>query len=206
MTETIDTFPVPSPRAPRMSYEAFLRSYEGSRAEWVDGEVVEMSPPSNRHQRIAAFLQALLQHFVEARHPGIVLGDFQMKPTRQSPGREPDLLFLANEHLDRLKHNNVDGPADLVVEIVSPDSVKRDRVVKRAEYEAGGVAEYWVVDPLRSETVFYGRAADGRYVELPVEDGVFRSRVLPGLWLNVEWLREEPMPPLMTVLRAWGLV
>ncbi len=206
MTETIDASPVGSPGAPRMSYEDFLRYYEGPRAEWVDGEVVEMSPPSNRHQRIAAFLQAVLQHLVEARQAGVFLPDFQMKTTAHSPGREPDLLFLAREHMDRLQHNHVQGPADLVVEVVSPDSVKRDRVVKLREYETGGVAEYWLIDPLRDEAVFYGLEPDGCYRTLPVEDGVVRSRVLPGLWLSVEWLRQEPLPPLMAVLKAWGLV
>lgn len=55
--------------------------------------------------------------------------------------------FVASEHLDRLKETYLDGPADLVVGIVSPDSVGRDRGEKFYEYAQGGVPEYWLIDP-----------------------------------------------------------
>jgi len=206
-----DPMVVPSAPAPptKMSYEEFLAwADEDTWAEWVNGEVLMLRPASNRHQDIADFLTALCRHFVEAPQAGIVRSaPFQMKSGPDLPGREPDILFVARAHLDRLTATYVDGPADLVVEIISPDSRARDRGEKFYEYEQGGVGEYWLLDPLRRQAEFYQRGEDGIYRAVPVDaDGTFRSAVLAGLWLKVEWLWQQPLPLLVDVLKAWELV
>ena len=128
---------------------------------------------------------------------------FQMKIGPGFPGRAPDVLFVAKEHLARLKPNFLDGPADLVVEIVSSDSRGRDRGDKHYEYERGGIPEYWLIDPERNLAEFY-LLEDGRYTLAPIgPDGIFRSRVLDGLWLRVEWLWQDPLPSLSEVLHEW---
>ena len=67
--------------------------------------------------------------------------------------------------------------------------------------------EYWLLDYLRRQAEFYWRGPDGIFRLAPVgEDGMYHSAVLEGLWLEVEWLWQEPLPALMTVLRAWQLV
>ncbi len=207
MSRTTDSPTPPSPAAPlRMTYEEFLRAYDGRNAEWVEGEVIEMSPTSWENQDLADFLTAILRSYVEAKAPGVVLSSrFQMKTPARQAGREPDVLFLAERHRGRLRKNYLDGPADLAVEIVSPDSVIRDRVEKYREYEVGGVCEYWLIDPDQRQAEFFGLGADGRYRPLPVDrEGVFRSAVLDGLWLKTDWLWQRPT--LMAVLKAWGLV
>ena len=199
---------LPAPPA-KMTYEEFLAwADEDTWAEWVDGEVIVLMSASEEHQDLADFLTALLRLFTEAHQLGIVRSaPFQMKTGPDLPGREPDLIFVAREHLDRLKHTYLDGPADLVVEIVSPESRSRDRGTKFYEYEQGGVREYWLLDPLRRQAELYGRGADGIYRLLEVDrDSVVRSLVLPGLWLKVEWLWQEPLPPLLPILREWGVV
>jgi Uma2 family endonuclease len=193
----------------KMTYEEFLAwADEDTWAEWVNGEVVILTPASNRHQDLATFLAALLRFFVEARQLGRVLSaPFQMKLGPDLPGREPDILFIAREHLSRLQNTYLDGPADLVVEIISRDSRARDRGEKFYEYEQGGVREYWLLDYLRRQAEFYWRGPDGIFRLAPVgEGGIYHSAVLEGLWLEVEWLWQEPLPALMTVLRAWQLV
>ena len=200
---------VGSTPTPKMTYEEFLEWYEeGTFAEWVDGEVILMSPVSKKHQLLAAFLAALLQHFVEAKHLGLVLtAPFQMKLAIRPSGREPDVIFIARERLPVLKDNYLDGPADLAIEVISPDSRARDRGDKYYEYEQAGVQEYWMFDPIRKQAEFYRLGPDGIYTPVAVdEDGVFRSEVLEGLWLKVDWLWQEPLPPLMSVLKEWGLV
>jgi Uma2 family endonuclease len=93
-----------------------------------------------------------------------------------------------------------------VVEIVSEDSRTRDRRDKYFEYETAGVREYWMVDPDNREARFLGLGPNGRYAPLPVDQsGVFRSTVLPGFWLRVEWLWQDPLPNL-EALQALGLM
>lgn len=120
-------------------------------------------------------------------------------------GREPDLLFVKNEHAERLKRTYLDGPADLVVEIVSPESAGRDRGEKFYEYEAAGIPEYWLIDPLHERAEFYQLDAQGCYQFIPPDaENIYCSAILPGLWLKVGWL--WPPPPVLDVLRAWGIL
>ena len=193
----------------KMTYEEFLaQADEDVPAEWVDGEVFFMSPASSRHQDLSDFLTALLRLFVEARQLGLVRSaPFQMKLATRPSGREPDVLFVSRERLDRLKEMYLDGPADLAVEVVSGDSQKRDRVDKLYEYEQGGVREYWLIDPVRKEAIFYLLGDDNVYHPATVTaDGEFHSAVLEGLRLKVEWLWQEPLPPLLTVLKEWRII
>jgi Uma2 family endonuclease len=197
-----------TPTPPRMTYEEFLEWADGTRAEWVDGEVIVMSPPSNPHQALMAFLGALLLHFVEAKQLGrIFLPPFQMKLSKRPSGREPDLLFISNDQLGNLKHNYLEGPADMGVEIVSPESQSRDRGDKFYEYEEAGIPEYWILDQTRKRAEFYHLDKDGTYKLIDPDDtGIYRSTVIEGLWLKVDWLWQDPLPPLMYVLKEWGLV
>ncbi|MGI4787738.1 MAG: Uma2 family endonuclease [Janthinobacterium lividum] len=193
----------------KISYEEFLeQTYESQHVEWVDGEVIEMSPISDRHEDVSGFLKPLLRLFVEAHHLGIIRGEpFQMKPALSLPGRAPDFFFIATAHLDRLRNTYLEGPADLVVEIISPESRSRDRGDKFFEYEAAGIPEYWLIDPMRQQAEFYQLGADGIYRPTPFDSqGRYHSAALPGLWLQVSWLWEVPLPPLLSVLKAWGLI
>jgi Uma2 family endonuclease len=162
------------------------------------------SPASDRHQDLAGFLTALLRVFVETHDLGVIRpAPFQMKLAQ---GREPDLLFLASEHRDRLRETFLEGPADLVVEIVSPESVGRDRGEKFTEYEAGGVAEYWLLDPQRRWAEFY-QLEGGRYrLIFAGQEGEYRSAVLPNFWLRVAWFWQSPLPRVLDVLRELALI
>ena len=196
-----------APAEPRkMTYGEFLAwANEDTLAEWVDGEVVMYSPASDRHQDLARFLTSVLGIYVETYGLGVIRpAPFQMKLER---GREPDLLFVASEHLERLKETYLDGPADLVVEIVSPESVVRDRGEKFYEYEVGGVLEYWLLDPVRRWAEFYRLGEAGLYQAVFSErEGVYHSEVLPDFWLRVEWLWQQPLPKMLDVLRELGVL
>jgi Uma2 family endonuclease len=178
-----------------MTYDEFLAwADEDTLAEWVDGKVVMTSPASAQHQYLAIFLATTLSTYVTIHDLGTVLtGPFQMKLARS--GREPDVLFVAKEHLARLQPTLLQGPADLVVEIVSDESVARDRGTKFEEYREAGIPEYWLLDPRIEQAEFYHLDERGRYQRAPVDAaGVYRSRVIPGLWLRVNWLWQQPLP------------
>ncbi len=192
---------------PRMTFDEFMAwDPEVGRAEWVDGEVVLVSPASSDHQRIFAFLTALFNIFL-GRHP---LGEmfsapFVMRLANRPSGREPDLLFVSNAHADRVKPTYLDGPADLAIEIVSPDSETRDLVDKLNEYEAAKIPEYWVIDWIRQNAFFFLLGEDGRYHATPVgQDGFYRSQVLEGFRLRVDWLWRRPLPFAEEAFREMG--
>jgi Uma2 family endonuclease len=186
------------------TFEDFLAWARGvdSRAEWVDGEVVVMTPASVEHQMLVGFLYRLLAAVVDEHELGTVLpAPVALKLSSRPSGREPDLLFVSAAHADRLKETHVDGPADLVVEVVSPDSDARDHGDKFVEYEAAGIEEYWLIDPLRRAATFYRLTPEGRYGAVTLTaDGLYESPLLPGLRLRPAWLWQRPLPPLATVM------
>jgi Uma2 family endonuclease len=193
----------------KMSYEDFLAwCDEDTWAEWVDGEVIMVSPASRRHQDIVRFLVNLLSLHVESHDLGtILIAPFQMKLGEDMPGREPDLLYVASAHLDRLKNTYLDGPADMVVEIISEESIGRDRGEKFVEYETAGILEYWLIDPIREQAEFYRIGTDNHYHPvMPDDEGIYHSEAVEGLWVRVSWLWQEPLPPVLEVCRELNLL
>lgn len=194
----------------QMSYEEFLKwADEDTRAEWVDGKVIVLMPPKEWHQTLVAFLDRVLGFFVEIFGLGrVYVAPFEVKLGPTGPAREPDLLFVATGHLNRVTADRIVGPPDLIVEIVSTDSVQRDRVDKFDEYEAFGVAEYWIIDnrPNRRRAQFFQLDANGQYQAIPPDaQGIYRSQVLPNFWLRVEWLWQEQPDPLRALVEIVGM-
>ena len=192
-----------------LSYEKFLEwCDEDTWAEWVNGKVIILSPASRRHQELVGFLFSILNFFVQERGLGVVLSaPFQMKTGPELPGREPDLLFISKERENLLKETYLQGPADLVVEVVSPESRLRDKEEKFKEYEKGGVREYWVIDPELREANFYRRDEEGKFREQkPNTLGIYYSQVLSDFKLKVGWLWEEPLPPVRETLQELELI
>ena len=192
----------------RMSWEEFLE-WKPKRAfwEWVDGEVTELTSVEQRHESLVGFLYILLTHFTGKFNSGrTMIAPFLMRLASRPSGREPDVLFVARENSSRLQGAYLDGAADLVIEVISPESDERDRVTKLAEYEAGGVREYWLLDYLAQEAFFYQLDAQGHYQRvLPDANGRYDSAILSGFWLNTDWLWQEPKP-LIDAMRALNLI
>jgi Uma2 family endonuclease len=193
----------------RMSYEEWLdHEHEGGLTEWVDGEVIVHMPTKDEHQRVVEFLHLLIGHFVRLYRLGMVrLAPFAMRLAPDGPGREPDLFFLAAANAERLTRRQLTGPADLVVEVVSDDSVRRDRDEKFYEYQAGGVREYWVIDPrpgrLRADFFVLDERGLFQPVPLPL-DNIYRSSVVTGFWLKTDWLWQEDPDPLAALGQIAG--
>ena len=209
VTETsTQNFP-PIISSSKMTYEEFLREYAGQYAEYVDGEIIENMSVTKAHSLLSHFLSSILQLFVESGKLGQIYSEpYQMRMTFEDKvkGREPDIFFVANENLDRLTELYLEGAADLVVEIVSPESIIRDTQDKFEEYETAGVKEYWIIDPNRRTANFYGFDESGKYQLLPIEGGKFESRVIEGLWIKTDCLWKDELPNLMDILKDWKLV
>ena len=189
-----------------ISYEAFLERSDLTFAEWVDGRIIVKPSETSHHQNLVGFLSASLGVFAEARGLGWVGSRFQIKLGADLPGREPDLFFVRHTNPAVLDTYYLAGPADLIVEIASLESRARDRGEKFYEYEQAGIKEYWLIDPDREQAEFYRLDARGIYEPVRLENGVFESEVLPGLRLEASWFWQEPLPPLLSILKLWKLI
>ncbi|MGH2561383.1 MAG: Uma2 family endonuclease [Thermomicrobiales bacterium] len=187
----------------RMSYEEFLASdVSEGHAEWVDGEVIVFMPANTRHARVVRFLSSLLVSYVDAVKFGeVFIAPYEMRLARSA--REPDILFVTRNHLDRVDRQRLVGPADLAVEIISDDSVARDRAHKHYEYEEAGVDEYLLIDPRprRERTELFRLDAEEKYQSVPADDrGRLHFETIPGCWIDRAWLLQDPLPNLRDVI------
>jgi len=193
-----------------VTFEEFLAwCDEDTWAEWVDGEVVVLTPASAGHQNVKGFLYALIREFLLRRPLGqVLIAPFVVRlPEPLRRAREPDVLFVSRERLSFLKETYLDGAPDLVIEVVSPESLARDRGEKYLEYEAAGVREYWLVDPDRRQAEFHRLSEDGRYrAALPDAHGVYHAEVLPGFRLRVDWLWRDPAPSVLDCLKEMDVL
>lgn len=169
-----------------MTWEEFL-ALPTERAEFVQGRVALMAGVSVVHARVVRFFLALAFSYTARTRAGEVFFDpFLIRLTGPDTGRAPDMIYVAAASLSRLRVNFLEGAPDVALEVVSPDSRRIDRSEKYYEYEAGGVPEYWLIDPERRVAEFYRLGANDRYELVPIVEGVFRSEVMPGFEVVVE--------------------
>ena len=179
------------PRRPssgvKLTYDDFvLFPDDGQRHELIDGEHYVTPSPNLKHQAIVRNLLTLMGPYLRDRRIGkvyaapldVVFSHFDVV--------EPDVLYVSEARRQVLTPQNVQGAPDLVVEVGSPGTRRRDEKLKHQLYERFGVSEYWVVDP-DIDVVRVYRLADGRYVrvqELSLDLGeVLATPLLPGLEL-----------------------
>jgi Uma2 family endonuclease len=180
----------------KLTYDDFvLFPDDGKRHELIDGEHYVTPSPTSKHQTIAWNLGGLIWTYLQSHPIGrafaapldVVFSHFDVV--------EPDLLFVSAERRDKiLTDKNIQGAPDLVVEIGSPSTRKRDETIKRRLYERFGVVEYWVIDPELDAIKVYRRDGDRyqRVAELTLEAGdALTSPLLPGLSLPLSKIFEE---------------
>ena len=193
------------PSPPYITYEQFLCDPAiDERSEWVDGRVVPMATVAELHNLLTGWLIQVLRGCIQDEGLGRIYHEPFNQKLPASSGRSPDIMVVLAQHYDRVRSNYLDGPADVVIEVLSRSTAGVDRGDKYLEYEAGGVPEYWLLDPQRQVAEFYQLDSSGRYQLVPPSsDGRYTSAVLPGFWLDVAWLWSRP--PARVVEAALGL-
>ena len=174
----------------KLTYDDFvLFPDDGKRHELVDGEHYVTPSPNLKHQKVSGNLYLLIGVWLEEHPIGqIFYAPFDVVFSRYDVV-EPDLLYVSNARAaEVLTSANVKGAPDLVIEIGSPSTRKRDETIKRHLYERSGVSEYWVVDPDLDLVRVYRREAEGfgRAIERSVDAGdILTTPLLPGLALSL---------------------
>ncbi|MCL4191561.1 MAG: Uma2 family endonuclease [Thermoguttaceae bacterium] len=167
---------------------------EDQKADLIDGIIYMASPDNTDANRLSGWLYTLISLFARRMGLGEVFISRVAFRLDSRNGPEPDIAFARKDRLDLVKRGRVDGPPDLAVEIVSPDSVERDYGKKRDQYERFGIREYWIVDEVEERVTLLRRDSAGRYQEARPEKGSLRSEVLPGFFLRPLWCWQRPLP------------
>jgi Uma2 family endonuclease len=168
------------------TYADYEKLPEGAPYQLIGGELVMTPSPVPYHQSIARRLVMKLSTFIAEKE----LGEIYFAPLdvylSETDTYQPDIIFISKERLGIIGEKMIEGPPDLVIEVLSPSTAYYDLRIKKDAYEKCGVKEYWIVDPIQKAIeVFVNRG--GRFEPLSAAkgEGEVSSEVLAGLRAGV---------------------
>ena len=177
----------------RFTYEDYCQLPDDKRYELIDGEFYEMAPsPITVHQRILLMLARLLADWVDQHEMGeVFIAPFDVILS-ENDTMQPDVLFVAEARRSIITRRACEGAPDLVVEILSPSTSRRDLGIKRERYALFGVREYWIVDPVAMSLEVLA-LREGEFVSLGTYTGEASpaSEVVAGFSLPVMSIFQE---------------
>lgn len=158
------------------------------------------SPETPDENELLVWLSVMLDFFEEETDAGNIYISRVALRLDDRNGPEPDIVFMQKDRLHLVKRGHIAGPADIAVEIVSPDSIERDYEKKWKQYEEAGIPEYWIVDEIEQRVTLLRLGAGGKYRAVKPRKGELHSQSLPGFWIRPEWLWQRPLPKKTAVL------
>ena len=173
--------------AMKRTYADYLETSDDERYELLHGELVMAPTPLTDHQMVVMELGSQLHTFVKDRGLGAVLSAPTDVVLSDTDVVQPDILFVSQARRHIRTRENIQGAPDLVVEILSPATAERDRIVKSALYAQHGVQEYWIVDPdARTITVFLLNEGEFEEVDTYSERETLTSPMLAGFSIALD--------------------
>ena len=172
------------PKQGEWTYDDYLKlPDDGRRYEIIEGELCVTNTPGVDHQLVVVELLRQIANFVKANQSGYVLpAPFEVHLSETTRPVQPDALFIKKERWPGPGAKFFTGTPDLVAEVLSPSTLRRDRSLKFTVYEQAGVPEYWIANPrTRSVEVFTLSGAEYALLGEFIEDETIRSKMLPGL-------------------------
>jgi Uma2 family endonuclease len=170
------------PESLRFTYEDYVLLPEDRRYEVIDGELYLTPAPTPFHQLVKSRIERLLQDHVESAELGIVLDAPCDVVLSRFDVLQPDIFFISSSRRGVIGEKFISEGPDLVVEVLSPGTRKRDRIFKAKRYARFGVREMWIADPdKKSMEVFVNTEERFQREAVYVERDVLRSPLLPGL-------------------------
>ncbi len=158
--------------------------------ELIAGDLAKRNAPAPKHQRLVRELSFAIHAFVNRGELGEILFSPIDVFLDDANSPQPDIVFVPKSDEAIVTENGIEGVPALVIEIISPTSIVRDRFTKKNLYERFGVQEYWLVDPQNEEIEIYA-LRQNRYELLSaasVIEGTLTSAVLAGLVIDMQTL------------------
>lgn len=163
--------------------------HEDVKAEFINGEIIMHSPVMKKHWMVSMNLSSLMFQYVKKHDLGVIgVEKVMLRFTRND--YEPDIVYFSKEKSKDFYDEQLLFPApDLIVEILSESTKKRDRGIKFVDYAAHGVYEYWIVDPSKKSIEQYV-LRNGEFYVLGNHQGKFKTDTIKGLEIDVKTLFE----------------
>ena len=150
---------------------------EGERAELIDGKIYYMAPPSTRHQRLVHFFDREIGNYIQS-HEGeceVLPAPFAVFLNKDNKNYvEPDISIICDK--DKITDKGCHGAPDWIIEIISPRNKEMDYFKKLFKYQAAGVREYWIVDPIKEMVMVY------RFEKETMEEYSFGEDIPVGIY------------------------
>ncbi len=163
----------------KLTYEDYVKiPDDGRRHEIIDGRHIVNPAPRPRHQVILSNLFLALRELKTSGRAELLTSPIDVHLS-ETDVVQPDLIAIAGKSAHLIGELKIEGPPELVVEILSPSTRRLDRGAKRALYESAGVLECWIIDP-EEKTLCQHTLAAGRYSESLRASGEVRSTAFPG--------------------------
>lgn len=171
----------------RYTYADYCQLPDDRRYELIDGELYLIPSPGSQHQRVFFRLARLMADFVESLFLGVVYVAPLDVILSDHDTLQPDILFVAAGRESIITPRACEGAPDLVVEVLSPSTSRRDLVLKRERCAHFGVREYWLVDPA-ARSLELLTLQDGVFISRGIYTGAMTpaSAVLPGFAFRVD--------------------
>ncbi len=171
----------------KYTIEDYEKLPEGSPYQLIEGELIMSPAPAPEHQRVSIRLSVKLFHHLKERTKGEVLYAPVDVFLDEENAYQPDIVVILEDSKAKITQRGIEGPPDIVVEILSPSTAYYDLRVKKDVYERAGVKEYWIVDPYMKSVEIYSNTPEGfKLVSQAKKEGRVRSELL-----GIEWDLKE---------------
>jgi Uma2 family endonuclease len=173
---------------PHLTYEDYCALPEdGKRYQLIEGDVDVTPAPTTTHQRVSQNLESVLRDHVRRNRLGVLFHAPIDVLLALDTVVQPDIVFVSRERRSLVTERGVEGPPDLVVEVLSPRTRRLDRTTKMRLYARCGVREYWLVDP-EAQSLEILRLSGATYVLAQAASGMetTSSELFPGFTLALE--------------------
>jgi Uma2 family endonuclease len=174
-------------QAKRWTYEEYYRLDDDQRHEIIDGNLLMAPSPDMWHQSWVGDLYTVIRNQVQRHKLGkVFVAPFDVVLDSENTV-QPDLIFVATANLGIIQPRAIFGTPDLLIELISPSSVRRDRYDKKELYARFGVKEYWIGDPANKSLEIL-TLKEGRYELYCAAEvqGKLTSPVLAGLEFDLK--------------------
>jgi Uma2 family endonuclease len=160
---------------------------EDIKCELLEQVLFIHSPASPEHEDIFSYLITIFRYYLDVTKQGKVFGSRLVMRLSSSWNPEPDILLIAPDKYNNVINGRLEGPADFVIEILSPSTSDIDLTKKVPEYLKNGVTDIWIIDPINKVIRTFNQTSSTEYID-STSDNIIPLESFPKLELKIKWI------------------